>query len=222
MLSYLESVKRLAPYIPNIRKYKRRKTLKPQEKSAIARYEKLLHYTDRLIPLTKQQAKDLKDMLYKPVVVKEHKDREGNTYYTHDELKTPNGVRAVSMKGLGTTKIKKIAKVTGDITVIANGRTWVLWKLDRVRTADMRSAAATIFQDFGSAFPIEQIARLAKIAYETPGVLEVKLWTSHGMVGEPKNNFNSFMYWLEHDYSTYKDTDKWVNGLAILVKDTEG
>ncbi|MDE2021213.1 MAG: hypothetical protein KGJ13_12830, partial [Patescibacteria group bacterium] len=66
-ISYLQGAQNLAAFVPSLKKYKRRKTLKPWEKSHIARYENWLRYTlTELKPVTKKQAKEFKNELYKP------------------------------------------------------------------------------------------------------------------------------------------------------------
>lgn len=67
--SYLSSAGNLAQFVPKLRKYKRRKTLKAGDKSRIRYYEKKLAGVDYLHPVTKKQAKYLhKDKLFGPSI----------------------------------------------------------------------------------------------------------------------------------------------------------
>ena len=59
--NYLRAAAKLTKLVPSLEKYSGRKKLSTQEKSAIARAEKKVREAGRLIPLTKLQAKKLKD-----------------------------------------------------------------------------------------------------------------------------------------------------------------
>lgn len=98
--SYIAAAKKLKIYAPGLAKYAKRKTLKPHEKSAIARKEKLLRHTENLIPVTAQQAKTLK----------------------RKNALVGNGIRAVRMRN--TAPDAKVKIRNGQLFVESNGRTF--------------------------------------------------------------------------------------------------
>jgi hypothetical protein len=204
---YIEAAKRLAQFAPVLAKYKRRKNLKPYEKSVIKRYENALRFVDNLVPITKKQYRDLKDEVYIP--------------YTKNN-KPIYGIHALRLKGMSpNTKIMKVKNT--DITIASNGRKWLFWKLDKLNDKTWRrtlsKAANTAFNNPADAFPIEKIANLAELAFkQITQPKAIYLWTRHGPVGQPFRDLSSFMDWLTDTYArSYKDTDEWMNGIAILA-----
>jgi hypothetical protein len=209
--SYLASAAKLRPFAPALKKYRRRKTLSPQEKGAISRKEKLLQFhTQHLIPVSKKLARELKNQLFAP------------------------GVRAVELRG--TSANAKMRRVGKDMLVTSNGRTWLYWRLDReaVKTKKgMSDAAARAFEideyeepEEGEEPPIEQlpierVAELAGMAFEELKPLAVYLWAPTGRVGDGFASLKQFTTWLAENWQTdrYSQQEKWVNGIAILLND---
>jgi hypothetical protein len=192
---YLQSAKRLAKFAPSLRKYKRRKTLTRYEKSAIARKEKILRYSDHLIPLTKNQAKDLKTQLFAP------------------------GVRAIQLRNTETHA--RIKRVRDDLIVTSNGRTWVYWKLEREDVKTKKGMKKAAEKAFEMQFPIEQIAELARKSFDELAPLAVYLWAPSGRVGEGFQTIKQFLNWLYDNWNAgrYTHQEKWVNGIAILLNE---
>lgn len=196
---YLDSAKRLAKFAPGLAKYKRRKTLTRYEKSAIGRKEKVLRYVDHLIPLSKSQAKKMKDQLFAP------------------------GVRAIKLKD--TSPDAKIEKIRNDMIVTSNGRTWLYWKLEKLNTRQWKSRRVKVFGDAvetafhdPDAFPIEKIGLLAERAFKNVTTKQVHLWGQGGRVGAGFRDLKAFMHWLlEEHVRAYRNTDEWINGIAILI-----
>lgn len=215
--SYLESVKRLIKFAPGLAKYKRRKTLKPSEKAAIARKENILRYhTEHLVPVSKKLSKELKPVMFAP------------------------GIRAVELRN--TSPGATIRQVGKDMTVTSNGRTWLYWRLDRedvTTKAGMSKAAAKAFkideyeEEFSgededeeqerNLFPIERVAELAGLAFDELKPLAVYLWAPSGRVGRGFESLKQFNMWLAENWSAdrYSSQEKWVNGIAILLNDPD-
>ena len=219
---YLEAAKRLMMFVPGLKKYKRRKTLRPQEKSVIKKYENALRYTDHLIPVTEKQYKHLRDELYIPHMP----DRTVTDKITGEKIikrgKPVHGVRAIRLKGM-SPNTKLVTVTNTNITIASNGRKWLFWKLDKLGDKTWRksvaNAAKQVFMSPQEAYPIEKIAKLAELAFkQITKPKAVYLWTRHGPVGSPFRDLNTFMDWLTETYMrAYKETDDWMNGIAILV-----
>lgn len=230
--SYLESAKELSRFIPSLKKYKKRKTLKPSEKSAIARKENILRdsYTqlEDLIPVTKKQARELKDLLWQPETLIKTGTRKGQTSRHHF-------VQALRLRNVGkdTHIIKKIDR---NIYVVSNGRTWVYWKLPDTRPKTLLKAGQQLFEEFDGEepeefeerepvkpdeFDIERLIELAKQAFERPETKAVYLWAETGRVGFGMKSLSNFIHWIRQDYASYAQTEKWVNGIAILIADVD-
>ena len=124
----------------------------------------------------------------------------------------------------------------------SNGRTWLYWRLNegnkgdtkpsRMKKFGVRSFNTITYKndetgeeikgpdiDDITGFDIEKIIELSRHAFENPTTKAVYLWAESGRVGIPMKSHNKFMEWIIADYSTYKQTDRWVNGLAILIGD---
>lgn len=218
---YIENAKNLDKFVPGLKKYRRRRKLKPSEKGYITRMVNALRFTDHLIPVTKKQYRHLKDELYIPRTPdRVKKDRYGNE--TIIPGKPVHGVRAIRLKGMSSTTKLITVKAT-DLTIASNGRKWIFWKLDKLGDKQWRrtveKAAETAFHSAAEAFPVEKIAKLAELAFKNiTQPKAIYLWTRHGPVGNPFRDLNSFMDWLTETYMrAYKETDEWMNGIAILV-----
>lgn len=206
--SYIRSAKELSKFAPALKKYKKLRKgqkLTGSQKAAIAHKEKLLRYSDYLTPVTEKQAKKMKGLLYAP------------------------GIRAIRLGNTGEdAHIKKIARITNDIHFVSNGRDFLYWQLgirnskpenaNRRSRGKLKTAAKTALDNFKNSFPIEQIAELAKRAFNRIKTRQVFLWAEAGRVGEGFHSFDEFMQWLYESYSQYKNVERWVNGIAIELK----
>jgi hypothetical protein len=209
--SYLTSARELAAFVPTLKKYKRRRTLTRWEKGAITRKENVIRYTDHLIPVTKKQARELKEHLFQP----EYTVKSG----THrGELRRVKGVQAIQLRNTG--KNVTINKVRDDIMVTSNGRTWVYWSLPDTTKSAVRQAGEDAFTNPDS-FDIERVVELAKKAFDNPATKGVFLWAESGRVGEGTEDIETFVRWIASDYARYKNTDRWVKGIAILIADVD-
>jgi hypothetical protein len=232
----LDAAKRLAQFAPALKKYRRRKRFTPHEKAAIAHKEKLLRYTDHLIPLTKKQYRELKDQAFIPTRYFTERQREK---FRTGEKKEPvpyknnQGIFAIQLRN--TSEHARIKKVKNDMIVTSNGRTFLYWKLPihqprnpkKTEKEDeqinkrsqklLKEAAKKAFENVTGAFPIEQIAELAKRAFKSVKTKQVFLWAESGRVGEGFHNFDEFVQWLWESYSQYRNVERWVNGIAIQI-----
>jgi len=216
--SYLSSARSLVPFAPGLKKYKRRKTLKPAEKGAITRKENALAFhTDKLVPVSKQLARQLKDQLFVP---KRRVYDEETDQYRYEEGQGRQGIRAIELRNTGMDA--KIHKVKDDMIVTSNGRTFLYWKLDREDVKTKRGMTKAAAAAFDSQFPIERVAELAKVAFEKLKPLAVYLWAPSGRVGNPFESLKQFSMWLAENWSAdrYSQQEKWVNGIVILLHDT--
>ena len=215
---YIENARNLDKFVPGLKKFRRRHKLKPSEKGWITRYVNALRFTDHLIPVTKKQYKHLKNELYVP----HGPDRTDKKTGRIIPGKPVHGVRAIRLKGMSPTTKLITVKAT-DLTIASNGRKWLFWKLDKLGERQWRrtiaKATETAFNSPQDAFPIEKIAKLAQLAFDKiTQPKAIYLWSRHGPVGQPFRDLQSFMDWLTDTYTrAYKDTDEWMNGIAILV-----
>jgi hypothetical protein len=188
---YVKSAKILAKFAPSLAKYKRRKKLSAQEKAAITRKENLLRFASELVPVTKKQARLLKNELFAP------------------------GIRAIQLRNTGgKAKIKIIKK---DLMITVNGRTWIYWRLDKFDTESIEYAGTVAFTQIRQAFPLEKVAELADRAFSSLKTKEVYLWSKQGRVGEGFKDIESFMEWVGESYGGYNNPSAWVNGIAIRL-----
>lgn len=188
---YRHIAARLSPLVPSIRKYKRAKKMNSGVKSYISKMDKLLRYSGHLIPVTKKEAKKFKDMLYAP------------------------GVQAIPMHGVGDNA--KLRRVKKEMILSSNGRDWILWRVSDPKPYRMRKTAEKIFSE---SFDLEKILALAKKAFEKHRVIRIYLWSQHGIVGSPHKTLSEFTQWLHEQYSQYQNVEQWVNGIAILIRDS--
>lgn len=203
--SYILAAKRLAIFAPSLRRYKNRKKLKPAEKSAIARKEKILRFTDHLKPLTKKQARALKGKTFAP------------------------GVQAIQLRN--TAPDAKVKVIDNDMFVTSNGRLWLYWKLTRqdVKSKRLMNKAARVA--FEMQFPVERVAELARIAFKKLKPIAVHAWTPAGRANNGFESIEQFVMWLNEHWqagryattnpttgeTSYSDPDAWLNGIAILL-----
>jgi hypothetical protein len=211
---YLASAKRLSPLVPGLRKYRRRKTLKPAQKGAIARRERQLKNIPYLFPVTKKQKKQLgKGKMFLP------------------------GVRAIQLRGVQEDAKIKIGKL-GDIFITYKERHWIYWSLDRETVRSRKGMRKSGEAAFSKMFPIEKISEMAAEAFARSDVKEVRLWAHAGIVGDSFEDLPAFIRWVNEKwnqgrymgeqerlggnlYSNPSDPGKWVNGIAILLEDSE-
>ncbi len=206
--SYIDAANVLAKFVPSLRKYRRRKRLKPQQKSAIARFEKALRFARDLKPLTNKQAAKLKSDLYKPTVEIKRGPNKG-------KHRVVGGIQAIQLRN--TSDHAAIHFVQKDMFLTSNGRTWIYWKIDRFKTSDMAKAGTVAFKQIRQAFPIEMISELAEHAFKKVSTKEVYLWAESGRVGEGFKSLQTFMEWVYESYGGYNEPEKWVRGIAIRL-----
>lgn len=210
--SYLAVAKELAAFIPSLKKYSRRKkSLKPQEKSAIARAEKLWQQASHskrgvynLVPVSKRDAKKHKDDLYTFETI--HKKKDGT-----EVIKT-HRFNAVQLQN--TSPTSKLSWSRNGMLIESNGRKWFYLKLPDKSPESLQEAGQAAFQN-----EIEEIIRIAERAFKNPVCKGVFLYAETGRVGEGSETIDEFIQWIYRDYSTYINTDRWVKGIAVLVAD---
>lgn len=219
---YLTAAKAMSVYAPSLKKYARRQTnLTQWEKSAIARKENILRYAYNLQPVSKKQAKDLKDVLFKFRTVIKKGPNKGK-YVEH------GGIRAIQLSNTGEKVRLNI--VNKNLLVTTNGRTWVYWQLNQISDHNTfpskqslneidRAGQTAFLPAIREAFPVEKIVKLAERAFANPVVKMIGLWAAPGRVGEPCRSLKEFVHWIYKDYSTYAYVERWVNGIAVLIAD---
>jgi hypothetical protein len=211
---YLASAKNLSTYVPSLKKFKHRKTLKKSEKATIRRRERQLKNIPFIIPVTKVQAKRLgRRKLFKP------------------------GVQAIQLHSVPDNAKIRISK-SGDIEIGENGRRWIYWSIDKAdtrRKSGMKRAAELAFE---KKLPIEKVSALAERAFKKYNVQEVRLWAHRGMAGDSFETLNTFIRWVDQQwhmgrymsirryadesiYSQPSDPATWINGIAILIETPE-
>jgi hypothetical protein len=211
--SYLEAVKELAPFIPSLRKYSRRKkNLKPQEKAAIARAENIFAEAkaDHLVPVNKRTARIMHDQLYR---------YEHETTIKRGQRKGQKYTKIYTFQGIqlrNTGKDVTIKRVNRDMFVTSNGRLWVYWQLPDTSSPAMRKAGREAFNE---ASVIDQAIELARKAFKNPETKGVFLWATSGRVGEGFETLEEFIKWIWTDYSTYQNTERFVKGIAFMIAD---
>lgn len=209
--SYLESVRELSKFVPALKKYKRRKTLKPQEKSAITRKEHIIRYTDYLIPVTKKQARKLKDHLFQPETIIKTGKRRG-------QVQRHKGIQAIQLRNTGSDV--QIISGGKDLLIESNGWLWAYWRIDNPTARNVKQAGTDAFEN-PEAYEIERVIALAQKAFDNPETKGVYLWAESGRVGEGFTSLKQFIRWIASDYAKYKNTDRWVKGIAILVAEAD-
>jgi hypothetical protein len=220
--TYIDSAAELSPYVPKLKRFSRRKKLKPWEKSYIARIENIIRrsYTniDDLHPVSKSQAKKLKGYLYEPEIMVQSGPQRGQ----HRSYKI---FQAMQFRNVGDDF--RIDRVLDDKLIVrSNGRTWIYWKLPRISKQRMIEAAEEVFEDTApDDFNLERLAELAGEAFDNPKAKLVYLWSVQGRVGFPMRSLKQFIQWISESYlqgqSGAKLKEIWVNGLAILVADVD-
>lgn len=215
--SYLDSAKQRARFMPGMKKYAKRKTLKPSEKAAITRAERKLPYTDYLIPVKGEKLRTLK--------------RAGILYTPETTIKKgPNAGKIVRHSPINAVQFRNTAKDAAieqvndeQLMVKSHGRPWVYQFVDalvtpqgRAMPGPMKDAAEDAFED-PETYEIEKVLELAKRAFKNPVTKAVYLWAESGRVGDAFMTFSEFAQWADSNYRRYKNVDRWVKGIAILV-----
>lgn len=210
--SFLDAAKALSVYAPKLKKYKHRKTLKPSEKGAIRRKERLLEGVKDLFPVTKKQARRLK----------------------RSKLFAP-GVQAVRLKGAPAGSKLRVNK-SGSLTFSSEKEQWIFWPLDRETVRQRRGMKKAGSLAFEKKFPIEIVKELAAEAFANLQVHAVHLWTNAGAVGLGYQDFPRFSLFVDEKWHAgrYMRTDPesrklkdasdpglWVNGIAIKLEPPE-
>lgn len=210
---YLASAKSLSKLVPSLKKFKARKTLTKSEKASIRRRERQLKNIPFLVPVTKPQAKKLgRQKLFLP------------------------GIQAVQLRNVQAGASIKIRGK--DIEVQQNGQRWIYWALDRDTVRSRRGMRTAGDKAFNKQFPIEKVSDLTAKAFAKYRVQQVHLWAHAGIVGDAFEDLQQFIMWVNEKwnqgryvsthykvggdiYSTPSDPGKWVNGIAILVENTD-
>lgn len=213
--TYLDSVQELYAYVPRLRRFAKRKKLKSHEKAYIARIENIVRrsYTnlDDLIPLSKKQARDLKGYTYEPEVTATAGKFAGQPRRYHF-------FRAIQLRNVGEdARIQSVDK--DKLVVESNGRLWIYWKLPPGPTPDEMAEAGEDAFDMEDS-ELERMVALTERAFRNPKTKLVYLWTAHGRVGIPMKSVRGFIHWTIKKYSEYQQTERWLNGIAILIADS--
>lgn len=186
---------KIRKFVPSIDEIDLRHTLTPGQKRAIRYREKQLRTAYNLFPVSAKAAKELgKDVLYAP------------------------GIRAIEFRNVSSTaKIKRVSK---GVFLESNGRDWLYQKLPKIKSsATLADAAQRAFDSpIVDIFDFETIAKLAKRAFKNPSVQGVALWTKQGRADETFDDLKAFMRWLYASFHKYKDTERWMLGIAIDIK----
>jgi hypothetical protein len=207
--SYLAAAILRAHYVPKLKKYRKRKTLKPWEKSYIKRWENLVPIVIDLIPVKKPQAKKLKKNLYRPESIIKKGPKIGQKRY-HPPI------NAIKLRN--TSSRAKIKSITNDKMLVEDrGREWVYVRLPDSEPATLEDYGEDIFDGEPGTFDIERIAAIASRAFERPSTKGVALWTKSGRADDVFPSFRQFYHWLMTYYVKYENTDEWVDGIAVLI-----
>lgn len=204
---YIASAINLSALVPSLRGLKKRKKLKPAEKSRITRREKQLKGIplSSLFPVSPNQAKYLRGQLLFP------------------------GVQAIQLRNVPPNSRVKIRGKSISVDE-ENGRKWLYWHLSRATVRSKRKMNSAGKKAFENQLPIELVSELAAHAFKTQRVVMVKLWAHAGIVGDPHHTLSEFVRWVNEKwnagryvatspYSSDSDPTKWVNGIAILLED---
>lgn len=221
--SYLKAAKELAPFIPSLNKYKRRKkNLKPAEKAAISRAERLFAeaHADHLIPIPKKRLKDpnVKKNLFSFDTV--HTIKRGKN--KGKQIVRHHTFQGVQFRNTAPNANLKFFK--NGMVMESNGRTWLYLPLADKSNESMEETGEKAFdiqkgQTTGFADDIEAVIRLAEKAFKNPICKGVWLWAQSGRVSEGHRTLKEFIQWLYESYTHYIDTDQWMKGIAILIAD---
>lgn len=202
----LETAKKLAPFVPELKTLSHKTRLTPEEKAKVTRYNKKLRYfASSLHPIPKGQKKAFKGTEFAP------------------------GVNAIALNNFSSDA--KVDAVGEDIFVVSNGRTWVLWKLEKaiVRNKNGQFDAAAK-KAFKAQFPLEIAGKLAEQAFKELKVESVALWIASGRADRTFRDIAAFLRYLhsrlhagmyqdkggEHD-GRKTDAGRFIYGLAIQI-----
>lgn len=208
--SYLESVRELYPFIPSLAKYRKRKRLKPQERSRIAFIERVIRESrtvvDDLRAVPTRKLKDYEGLLYEPETMIKTGKRKG-------QMRRHHFFQAYSMRNVGSDfRMEPISK---DLFLATDhGRQWIYWKLKDVKPHAFAKAGKDAFN-----LDIDALFELARQAFDRPDTKGVYLWSNKGRVGFPMPSLRQFQRWIVDRYEEYTRLEEWVNGLAVLVAD---
>ena len=194
-IEWKSAAKKISKFVPTIDAIDLRRKLTPGQKRSIRYREKQLRTAYNLFPVSAKAAKELgKDVLYAP------------------------GIRAVEFRNVSSTaKIKRVSK---GVFLESNGRDWLYQKLPKIKSSTplAQAAKATFNTPIVDIFDFETIARQAKKAFRNPSVQSVSLWTKQGRADETFDDLKAFMRWLYASFHKYKDTERWMLGIAINIK----
>jgi hypothetical protein len=233
---YLASAKKLSKLVPSLKRFSSRKTLnapfKPPKPGAKPRTQKQIAKANRrIIRRREKQLKNIPDLVFVPT---------NKVKRFRKKLFLP-GIQAIQLRGLSPTASVKF-KASGDIEVIETSdvgkQRWIYWGLDRDTVRSKRMMRAAGADAFNKKFPIEKVSDLTELAFKKYTIQQVHLWAHAGIVGDPFYDIGVFIRWVNEKwnagrymgtqerqsgaiYSNPSDPGKWVNGIAILVEDSE-
>lgn len=201
-----EDIARLKAIVPSLKKFSRRKVFTEQEKRTIKRFSNMLPYSDNLHPVTKNIAKKYRDELYTP------KEDDPHTY----------GVQAIKLTHLPREKYPiKIKDRHGHLEYVVQypdgQREWWHSPISKITKQTLKKTARTAFEDNPYLLPLQDLAEQAARYFKNTQTKAVSLWTVDGIVGRTFRTFGEFELWLYREWEHYKDVNKWINGIAILV-----
>ncbi|MDE2019961.1 MAG: hypothetical protein KGJ13_06485 [Patescibacteria group bacterium] len=146
------------------------------------------------------------------------------------------GIQAIQLRNVHPeAKVKFKGK---NIEIIQDGQRWIYWALDTDTVRSRRGMRKAGEDAFNKQFPIERVSDLAVKAFKRFNVQQVHLWAHAGIVGDAFESVEQFVMWVNEKwnqgryistnylsggdiYTQPSDPGKWVNGIAILIEDSE-
>lgn len=201
---YIQTAKKLSPYVPELRRLSNKKSLTQKEKATVTRYNKSLrHFTGSLHAIPRKDRKKFKGTEF------------------------AKGVDAIALNNFSTDATVKA--INDDIIIVSNGRTWLLWRLDKKIVRNKKGEFEQVARDaFNAQFPVELVQGLAEEAFKKLKVEAVALWITSGRADRTFGTIGAFVRWLHTRlhagvYNADKeindrDAGSFIKGLAILVE----
>lgn len=204
----LEELKIFSPTLRKISHGGRRKRFEPWQKGYIRKLSRKLMFHEQLVPIDmstkkkRREAEKMKELWYAP------------------------GIPAIRLDNTGVTG--KIIPAGNQFFVVSNGRKWIYWRIDKPIRRTIKKKiihqAKTAFtpDEFHSTFAIEKIADLAEEAFRLKKAIGVALWRKQGRSERIFESLRQFMRWMAEQWGGYTEPEKWINGIAILVREKIG
>ncbi|MDE2019667.1 MAG: hypothetical protein KGJ13_04980 [Patescibacteria group bacterium] len=227
--SYLKDAARLAPIVPKLKKFRRRKTLKPYEKAQIVRYANAIPYSANLFPVKARIAKAKPDLLW-PIYYTVKEKHKGKKNVHAGEERRMHGIFAMREDNFGNPGAFHIYANSGkymegsrEFSLVSNGRKWIYWSLPKSGLKKRKLPNKQIAEYGRRAFeledfPIEKLQKLAELQFRKLKTFRVALWTRHGRTRAVFDDLKQFLKWVAEEWEHYKETDEWVKGLAVWVR----